>query len=235
MLIRNPRFERWPENRAGRDFVAGDIHGCYRTLEALLRRAQFDSNRDRLFAVGDLVNRGPNSAETTKWLTTGRIARSVLGNHDAAVADTLKRAPYRLRTGWLGTLDHTERGRLADALAELPLGSELETVHGPVGIVHAGVIDRDWHETRRRIEAGDEAAIAHVLFGGRSGGWQGRRATPVTGVSLLVTGHEPREEAWSDGYWYEIDTGAGFPHLNRLTLLEVTARPPRCFTHSVVD
>jgi len=102
MHVTNARFERWAANPAGRDYVVGDIHGCYRTLEELLRRERFNSAGDRLFAVGDLVNRGPHSAETTAWLTTGRITRSVTGNHDAAVRENLLRAPYHPRVGWLG-------------------------------------------------------------------------------------------------------------------------------------
>ncbi len=47
-------------NQAGRDFVVGDVHGCFRTLECALLEIEFDPSRDRLFGVGDLVNRGPH-------------------------------------------------------------------------------------------------------------------------------------------------------------------------------
>ena len=50
-------------NESGRDFVVGDVHGCFRTLEHALGALTFDPNLDRLFGVGDLVNRGPHSAE----------------------------------------------------------------------------------------------------------------------------------------------------------------------------
>ena len=234
MHVPNPRYERWPANPSGRDYVVGDVHGCYRTLEEILRRERFDAACDRLFAVGDLINRGPHSAETTKWLATGRLSSSVLGNHDAAVRESLLRAPYHPRVGWLGTLDPAERIELAKAL-DLPLGIELETAHGLVGIVHAGVVRRDWVETRRLIEDGNPYTIAHVLFGGRTPRWWGQPGTPIAGVELLVTGHAPLARAESDGYWHRIDTGAGLSHLNRLTLLEVTSRPTRRITLPVTD
>lgn len=235
MLVINRRFERWPENGAGRDYVAGDVHGCFRTLEEILRRERFNPDTDRLFAVGDLVNRGPNSAEVTDWLRAGRITRSVLGNHDATVLGSLMSVPSHPRTGWLGTLDRAGRTRLADALAELPLGIELATRHGPVGIVHAGIVNRDFDETRRRTGRGEQAVIGQVLVGGAHDAWRGTRGAPVAGVALLVTGHEPLRRADSDGYWHRIDTGAGLAHLNRLTLLEVTSHPPRRLTLPVLD
>lgn len=48
-----------PTNHAGRDFVVVDLHGCLDQLEALLKAIGFDPARDRLFSVGNLVDRGP--------------------------------------------------------------------------------------------------------------------------------------------------------------------------------
>ena len=48
-------------NQRGRDFVVGDIHGWYGPLMAELEAVCFDPARDRLFSVGDLINRGPDS------------------------------------------------------------------------------------------------------------------------------------------------------------------------------
>ena len=64
-------------------FVIGDIQGCYDAFARLLERIRFDPARDKLWLVGDLVNRGPQSLEVLRWASTypGRL-RSVLGNHD---------------------------------------------------------------------------------------------------------------------------------------------------------
>ena len=80
------RFER---NRSGRDFVAGDIHGCVRTLEHLLVEVDFQPDSDRLFSVGDLIDRGPHSREAIDWLVEGRIHAANMGNHENALVANL--------------------------------------------------------------------------------------------------------------------------------------------------
>ena len=67
------RIPRIDPNPAGRDFVAGDVHGEFPTLERLLDQVGFETSRDRLFALGDLVDRGPDSAAALDWIESGRI------------------------------------------------------------------------------------------------------------------------------------------------------------------
>jgi len=64
-------------------YAIGDIQGCYAELQDLLEKITFDPKHDELWFVGDLVNRGPQSLETLRFIKSlGSRAKVTLGNHD---------------------------------------------------------------------------------------------------------------------------------------------------------
>jgi bis(5'-nucleosyl)-tetraphosphatase (symmetrical) len=64
-------------------FLIGDVQGCYKPLRSLLKECGFNAANDRLWFCGDLVNRGPQSADVVRYIMDlGDRARCVLGNHD---------------------------------------------------------------------------------------------------------------------------------------------------------
>lgn len=75
------RIKHFAINTAGRDFAVGDIHGHFTRLQAALNAAGFDPAVDRLFSVGDLVDRGPESEDVIRWLNKPWF-HPVRGNHD---------------------------------------------------------------------------------------------------------------------------------------------------------
>ena len=73
-----------------RTLFVGDVHGCYTELKGLLEMANFKPDSERLFFVGDLINRGPKPLEVLK-LAHRLGASCVLGNHERIFLQHLKK------------------------------------------------------------------------------------------------------------------------------------------------
>ena len=76
-------------NAAGRDFVLGDVHGRFDTVEAALDELAYSPDWDRLFSLGDLIDFGPRSPDALKWMTS-RLTATVRGNHEDMMLDYLR-------------------------------------------------------------------------------------------------------------------------------------------------
>ena len=213
-------------NQVGRDFVVGDVHGCFRTLEVALLEIEFDPIRDRLFGVGDLVNRGPHSADALKWLEE-RFAAVTMGNHERPImawfrAKLLKGRPRLLP--WLREIDPGDYQRWFDAIGAMPFALSIETHYGLVGVVHAQSPNQEWSRAIERLESGSNVAIDIALLGHESKAEEERvRARPVEGLRALVHGHWPVKEVETVHNRWNIDTGAGIGPRQRLSILKVNA------------
>lgn len=66
------------------NYAIGDIQGCYQQLRGVLDQAKFDPDNDVLWLAGDLINRGPESLQTLRFIKElgDRASRIILGNHD---------------------------------------------------------------------------------------------------------------------------------------------------------
>ena len=64
-------------------YVVGDVQGCFQELKALLKKINFNSNKDKLIFAGDLVNRGGESEKVLDFcIKNKKSVKAVLGNHD---------------------------------------------------------------------------------------------------------------------------------------------------------
>ena len=120
----------------GKTIVVGDIHGCFDELCDLLTVIKLQ-NQDRVIAVGDLVVKGPKSAEVLDLFMSDRRFSSVIGNHDRKLRQRWRGEPVQLTKEQRKTLEELEvhRDRYFEYLRSLhytiDLGSHL--------VVHAGV------------------------------------------------------------------------------------------------
>lgn len=81
-----PFVRSLPANAGGRDFVVGDLHGCFDLLDRLLEAVGFDPACDRLFSVGDLVDRGPDSLRCMSFLEAPWF-HAARGNHESMLLE----------------------------------------------------------------------------------------------------------------------------------------------------
>ncbi|CAK0773162.1 diadenosine tetraphosphatase [Gammaproteobacteria bacterium] len=120
-------------------YAIGDLQGCYDPLRRLLDYLAFDPSRDRLWLVGDLVNRGPASAAVLRLVRgLGEAAITVLGNHDLhLLAVAHHRDHQRHKDTFHDVLRAPDRDELLEWLCQRPL-----LHHDPqlrMTMVHAGL------------------------------------------------------------------------------------------------
>lgn len=214
-----PAVARFPVNLAGRDFIVGDIHGAFDLVVAAMRQVSFDPSKDRLFAVGDLIDRGPDSHRCLRFLAQPYV-HSVRGNHedmllelydeDEPSEEMLYFASQFNGLEWWRDVASGERADIIRVLRDLPLAIEIETPRGTVGVIHADVPSgMNWQDFLSSLEARDPRAMQSCLWGrtrlthGDLGG--------VPGVGRLFVGHTPQWDGLRMlGNVVALDSGAVF-------------------------
>ena len=190
-------------NTTGRDFVVGDLHGCLDLLQVELERCRFDHHRDRLFSVGDLIDRGPDSLGCLRLLREPWFY-AVVGNHEDMLLShfLLRDSDYHhpkdlLRNGgdWVMSLGADEEGELLNDLLPrvLAMPYVITVLGGPstFHVAHAELMltDEDICDNRLSSMA---AAITweRRLIREVNAQAQCEKETPA---GTLITSHQPWE------------------------------------------
>lgn len=124
-------------------YLIGDIQGCHSALEQLLQKISFSPSRDTVYVLGDLINRGPASAEVLRrCIQFGDAIKPLLGNHDLHLLATAYgvRKPGK-RDTLQSILNAQDRNDLLHWVSQQPLTRYLESPSGQrLLMVHAGVL-----------------------------------------------------------------------------------------------
>lgn len=214
-------------NTAGRDFAVGDIHGCYDKLMVALDDVGFDRKVDRLFAVGDLVDRGRQNEQVVELLQEPWFY-SVLGNHDQMLLDAVSNpeddfyAIHHIQNGgaWYYGLPTDQQKDIVTLLEGLPTAIEVMTKYGRVGIVHAQVLGNDWDAMVDSIELGGNAGkyATQIALWSRQKVTAGD-TTKVRGVHHVYVGHTVVTAPVILGNVTYTDTGAVFDY--NMTIMQI--------------
>jgi bis(5'-nucleosyl)-tetraphosphatase (symmetrical) len=159
-------------------YAIGDIQGCYSTLRRLLDKIDFDPLSDRLWMVGDLVNRGPKSLAVLRFVKSlGNRAVTVLGNHDlhllVVAAGHVK--PHRGDT-LQAVLKAPDRDELLDWLRH----RKMMHAAGHHAMVHAGLLPQ-WsiakamrlaQEVEAALQSDDYSEFLRHLYGNKPDRWR---------------------------------------------------------------
>ncbi len=233
------RFRRIAANPHGRDLAVGDIHGHFQRLQQVLDEVGFNPAHDRLFSVGDLVDRGPCSQQALEWLEQPWF-HAVQGNHEALAIShryggRVDLDMYRSAGGgWFIDLPEAQQQPFVEAFLQMPIALEVQTAAGLVGLLHADSPYHDWALLRASLLEDDDPDVREVCQ------WSRRRlregdSSSVAGLRALLVGHTPLLEVKVLGNVWHLDTGGWsrgrFSLLDLATLALVNPAPDAATPH----
>ncbi len=172
-------------------YLIGDVQGCDAALQNLLDTLDFSPSRDTVYVLGDLVNRGPDSAGVLRRLMGyGHAAQCLLGNHDLSLLAVAQgvRKPHRKDT-LDAILDAPDRQAMLHWLRHQKLAMLQERGGTPLLMVHAGVLPQ-WtadqtmalaHEVEAMLQGGHAAEFYKTMYGNMPDQWR----ESLTGMDRL--------------------------------------------------
>ncbi len=207
-------------NIEGRDFIIGDLHGMYEALMVKLHEVSFDEDKDRLFSVGDLIDRGPDSLKCLKLIEKDWFF-PVLGNHEdmmiGDITDGIRMHSLWIANGgeWALKTNRDFLEPLVELLVQtVPLTRTVALKSGKtIGISHA-----EPHSSKFKVKS-EGSYDEQILLWSRSLITH-KEQLKMEDVDYTYHGHTPLHTVNTIGQQTYIDTGACFDD-GFLTMLEL--------------
>lgn len=169
-------------------YAIGDVQGCFKELLKLLNLISFNKYTDQLWFAGDLVNRGPNSLETLRFVKAlGSSAVTVLGNHDMhLLAESCNQKKATNKNSLLNkVLEAPDRDELIEWLRHRPLFHH----NDKFCLLHAGIPPQWDFDTTKKMASLVEQALKspnyqiflRQMYGNKPNVW----STDLKGIGLL--------------------------------------------------
>ena len=222
----NLQIKHYERNLQGKDYVVGDIHGSFRDLMQILLKMNFDFEKDRLFSVGDLCDRGMFSEDVLKWMNYDWFF-PVFGNHEALLMGYVEKlinyeAIIKIGGEWWFEINEQEQEKIMEYFNLLPIAIEVETSHGKIGIIHATCPMDSWNDFKLKLEEDDAYKYINKAI------WtycKNREQHKVNDIESIIVGHTTLENMLQIENVFFIDTGATFTR-GFFTILELETMKP---------
>lgn len=203
----------------------------FHTLETLLDDVGFNPSTDRVFSVGDLIDRGPQSNRIMEFLDKPWF-HSIMGNHEKMLIEAEHdQNMYRSWTTnnggeWWTSVSDSDQSAIRDRVTELPIAMEIQTSSGKIGVVHADIpTGMTWDRFVSGLKEDDELCNYVLWSRNRYRHFKITNSTDrVEGVDLVVLGHTPVEHPIHISNICYLDTGAAYKTrkgLGKLSVLEI--------------
>jgi len=224
-------------NHKGRDFVCGDIHGCFDLLEERMAEVRFNPKKDRLFSVGDMIDRGTNSAKALSYIGQ-KWFYCIRGNHEQMFLDWIMTdKPMQIYNAfhlhiqnggeWVADFLGVSLRQLGvdiengedinklypklrlwiDALKNLPYAIEIKTAHKTTGLVHAE-IPQEIPWASLEAESHKNNIANSLLFSRKYINGRKFKQYQIKGIDEIFCGHTIVDRITRTHNIYYIDTGA---------------------------
>jgi len=220
-------IQKVARNTEGKDYVVGDIHGMHSLLLSGLIEIDFDFKKDRLFSVGDLIDRGFENMQVLRFLQRKPWFYAVMGNHESMMMDFLaglgdNGGVWKRNGGdWYDHITDDEKEELL-LLVEwmyntVPYVIEIDHERGPVYISHATPLSE---YTDMKIGCNKEALLwdRQRLYWAR-GKSQNKNKMDEKFQHITYHGHTPLKSVFKAGNSTWLDTGAFATE--HLTIMEI--------------
>lgn len=205
-------------NHRGTDFFVGDLHGCRTELERVMRERGVDPDRgDRVFCVGDLVDRGPESMQCLSLLREDWFF-AVLGNHEQFMIEAIGDGDPSAIINWTRNggkwsfeqSDQALRQALDLVISHMSVALEVPCIVADrqhrFGVIHSDVTSEQWGDFFPPEDLWDRHRVKLDI------------QRPIVGIDQVVVGHTIHPDPARYGNLVNIDTGAFAPK-GRMTLL----------------
>lgn len=222
------KVKYFEHNKIGIDYIVGDLHGCIDDLNVMLNHVEFDKSKDRLFSVGDLVDRGPKSLETAELIYEPWF-HCVQGNHEQMMIMGLEsnRTDHWYSNGGSWAIQHDRQllKAIAQDMRKLPLVIVIgKAEEQRINIVHAELINNQAFQEPSDEDIDDwffDSVNEDSMVWGRQIVNYKPNGSKAPALSTVYAGHTPVPDLREIHGHRFIDGGAVFWHRQKYEMAQL--------------